>query len=567
MLGLAALAVTTSSSAAGIGTTQPERAAELVRSADAPVVAQLSAAETTARPTPEVPALEIGATPLGARRPVELDGRRATVTGTLPGTAAYAYTFASSALEEAEPNCGLRWSLLAAIGRIESNHGRAGEARLDDQGVVTPVVRGARLDGSRGTSAVRDTDAGDLDGNRRFDRAVGPMQLLPSTWGVVGVDADGDGKRNPDDIDDAALGAAVLLCGAPGRLTTDAGLTEALERYNTAPGYAAAAARLERQYRRSGVPVATLGGSATAPGIAPPTPSATLEALITGDDEDVDELDLPTLRAGSGDGTAKGGDRNDDSRHDDGRNGGPAHDGGKDDGKKDGNGGDQPTDPPSGPTNPPSGPTDPPSEPTDPPSGPTDPPSEPTDPPSGPTDPPSEPTDPPSEPTEPTDPPSEPSEPTEPTDPPSEPSEPTEPTDPPSEPSEPTEPPSEPTEPPAPVCSDTPAGAAPPSQPRSAVAPTTGALSCDAGGWSVGGRAVSVGDAAWLSTPALASFDGDAVLESNLEELRGLVGTTVTAGLDDAGTLWTLQGQPYLPAPAPTPTRTPNGSPSATSGS
>ena len=38
------------------------------------------------------------------------------------------------------------------------------------------------------------------------------MQFIPSTWSVVGVDGDGDGKRDPQDIDDAALATAVYLC-------------------------------------------------------------------------------------------------------------------------------------------------------------------------------------------------------------------------------------------------------------------------------------------------------------------------------------------------------------------
>ena len=49
------------------------------------------------------------------------------------------------------------------------------------------------------------------------------MQFIPSTWAVVGVDADGDGERNPQDIDDAALAAAVYLCSGNEDLSTDAG--------------------------------------------------------------------------------------------------------------------------------------------------------------------------------------------------------------------------------------------------------------------------------------------------------------------------------------------------------
>jgi membrane-bound lytic murein transglycosylase B len=528
MLGLSALALTTSLGAAGIGTSAADQSPAADDQAGAADVASLAAAETTdsatadpvAQDAPRVPALEVGATPLGARRPVALDGPDAQETGTLPGAAAYAYTFATSALEKAEPRCGLRWSLLAAIGRIESDHGRAGASRLSDRGVVAPAVRSARLDGSAGTSKVADTDAGDLDGDSTFDRAVGPMQLLPSAWGVVGVDADGDGKRNPDDIDDAALGAAVLLCGAPGRLTTAAGVARALERYNTAPGYADAVTALEREYRRTGVPVATLGSASALLRTELAPPSASLETLITGVDP-AESGDSPAGLPGSGhhkghkhDG--KGEDKGDSThdgkggKHDssgDGKHGnnGGKHDGaGAGDGKGDGKGGGkgggnhEPSDPP------PSG------EPSDPP-------------PSG------EPTDPP------------PSE--EPTDPP--PSE--EPTDP---------PPSE-----EPACAAN--GSAVPTD-HGDLTTISGTLTCSGSAWSVGGTSVVVGDGAWLADPALADFDGDGVPESNLAELTGLVGVGVVAGIDGSGTLWTIGESAYLPAPAePSSSASSSDSPSA----
>jgi hypothetical protein len=48
--------------------------------------------------------------------------------------------------------------------------------------------------------------------------AVGWMQFLPGTWSAYGVDADGDGKADPYDPEDAIHGAANLLraSGAPG---------------------------------------------------------------------------------------------------------------------------------------------------------------------------------------------------------------------------------------------------------------------------------------------------------------------------------------------------------------
>ena len=63
------------------------------------------------------------------------------------------------------------------------------------------------------------------------------MQFIPSTWSVVGVDADGDGVRNPQDVDDAALGTAVYLCSGADDLGTDDGRRSAVFRYNHSQSY------------------------------------------------------------------------------------------------------------------------------------------------------------------------------------------------------------------------------------------------------------------------------------------------------------------------------------------
>ena len=45
------------------------------------------------------------------------------------------------------------------------------------------------------------------------------MQFIPGTWRTVGVDANGDGVKNPQNIADAATATAVYLCSGPGDLT------------------------------------------------------------------------------------------------------------------------------------------------------------------------------------------------------------------------------------------------------------------------------------------------------------------------------------------------------------
>ena len=130
----------------------------------------------------------------------------------IPSAALAAYQRAAQVIDSADKGCNIDWTLIAAIGRVESNHGRYGGNALDSNGVSRPGIYGIPLDGGNGTAQISDTDAGQYDNDTQFDRAVGPMQFIPSTWSVVGVDADGDGKRNPQDIDDAALATAVYLC-------------------------------------------------------------------------------------------------------------------------------------------------------------------------------------------------------------------------------------------------------------------------------------------------------------------------------------------------------------------
>ena len=135
-------------------------------------------------------------------------------TSGIPSAALGAYQRAETVINAADKACNLTWQLIAAIGRVESNHGRANGNVLDTTASRARHLR-HRAQRVQRTTEILDTDAGQFDNDTAYDRAVGPMQFIPSTWSVVGVDADGDGVRNPQDMDDAALGTAVYLDRAP----------------------------------------------------------------------------------------------------------------------------------------------------------------------------------------------------------------------------------------------------------------------------------------------------------------------------------------------------------------
>jgi hypothetical protein len=158
-------------------------------------------------------------------------------TNGIPAAALAAYQRAAQVIDSADASCNIEWPLIAAIGRVESNHGTYGGNALTDEGVSTPGIIGIPLNGANGTQRISDTDAGEFDRDKTFDRAVGPMQFIPSTWRVVGVDGDGDGKRNPQDIDVAALATAVYLCSGDENLGKRAGQEAAVYRYNHSQDY------------------------------------------------------------------------------------------------------------------------------------------------------------------------------------------------------------------------------------------------------------------------------------------------------------------------------------------
>lgn len=131
---------------------------------------------------------------------------------------------------------GLPWTVLAGIGKVESNHGRFGGAVLQPNGDVVPPILGPVLDGSTpGTQAVPLPPGGSpWHSHPTHDRAIGPMQFLTGTFQQFGVDGSGDGVASPHNALDAIPSAANYLCGPDGEVTS---LRDAIFKYNRSDVY------------------------------------------------------------------------------------------------------------------------------------------------------------------------------------------------------------------------------------------------------------------------------------------------------------------------------------------
>ena len=170
------------------------------------------------------------AAPAISRLPqVDLNGLS---VGGIPRAALAAYVTAARLTGRTEPACHLRWWLLAGIGLVESGHARSGgSAQPRWNGIANPPIFGPRLDGKGGFAAIKDSDHGVLDRDKKWDRAVGPMQFLPSTWQRWGGTVRGR-MRDPQDIRAAALAAAGYLCASGADLSKPQGMATAVYSYN-----------------------------------------------------------------------------------------------------------------------------------------------------------------------------------------------------------------------------------------------------------------------------------------------------------------------------------------------
>ncbi|GAA2773093.1 bifunctional lytic transglycosylase/C40 family peptidase [Kitasatospora cinereorecta] len=183
-------------------------------------------------------------------------GTVSSVAG-IPPVMLTAYNNAVAGLAKLRPSCtGMTWSLLAAIGQVES--GQAGGSSIAPNGDITPPIYGPLLDGSGAggnTTPMYNTTEAEkqLAGGTTYARAVGPMQFMPATWISDGQDGNSDGARNPQNVFDAALTTAAYLCGTGAAdLSKPDQLNTAILRYNHSQAYVAQVLQWKTTYDQVG---------------------------------------------------------------------------------------------------------------------------------------------------------------------------------------------------------------------------------------------------------------------------------------------------------------------------
>lgn len=186
--------------------------------------ASIAADDPSARPAPR------GG---GSGRSVTISPQWVDDTAASTGVPAPAMrAYGAATLQEArdDPSCRLGWTTLAGVGWVESQQGTIDGRTLQSDGVPSSPITGPALDGGSTVAAIPDAAGG-------WARALGPLQFIPSTWRQWAADGDGDGRADPQDLDDAALAAAHYLCASGGDLSTGAGWSAAIYSYNHSAAY------------------------------------------------------------------------------------------------------------------------------------------------------------------------------------------------------------------------------------------------------------------------------------------------------------------------------------------
>lgn len=264
-----ALLAASAPSSTAFDQTTTEPAPERTRSAQARPADAAGSTPPTATPSD-------GAATITVRRASDRLGNTvpAGLTAGVPVTVLDAYQAAHRRTNVVQPNCRVPLALLAAIGKVESGHARGG--RVDAAGTTLQPILGPVLNGGP-FAAIRDTDGGALDGDRTWDRAVGPMQFIPSTWERWAADGNDDGRADPHNVYDASLASARYLCAANRDLGTPAGLDAAILSYNHSTSYLNLVRSWMAAYRDGSIPMPDRAG------VAPPSydPDSVRPAVVT----------------------------------------------------------------------------------------------------------------------------------------------------------------------------------------------------------------------------------------------------------------------------------------------
>ena len=202
----------------------------------------------------------------------------------IPGVMLDAYQRAERTMATTEPACHLSWTMLAGIGQIESGHASGG--RVDAAGNTLGPILGPELNGTSDMAAIADTDRGTLDADQGWDRAVGPMQFIPSSWR-------GYGTGNPNNIYDSTLAAGRYLCAGGADLSDPVQEAVAVYRYNHSAAYVSNVERWTEGYLTGVVPMPSEQGPV--PQVADSSEALQVRTVAQSTPQVVAQLDAPVV--------------------------------------------------------------------------------------------------------------------------------------------------------------------------------------------------------------------------------------------------------------------------------
>ncbi|MFI6399635.1 hypothetical protein ACIBED_16135 [Rhodococcus coprophilus] len=161
----------------------------------------------------------------------------------IPELVYYAYRAAEMQMAVDSPECGLPWHLLAAVGRLASEHADGG--RTDILGTLTTpkVAPGG---------------------------ALGPMLLPAAAWETHRADGNADGTTDAQNVFDATLAASTWMCADGARLREPDGEARAVALFDASPEYLANVREWSATYAKG----AEVAEAAMAPPPARPVPAA-----------------------------------------------------------------------------------------------------------------------------------------------------------------------------------------------------------------------------------------------------------------------------------------------------